>query len=124
MLGDCAVQPPTTARLLASSSRVGQAIAAATRRLNEEMGISAVLSPAFTFIYKAGLDGGLTEHELDHVFTGVTDQLPIPNEAEVQAWKYMGMDELMADIAGRPECYTEWFKICMQQYSDKLTPSK
>ena len=44
---------------------------AASRRLSEEMGFQTSLSPAFTFIYKASFDNGLTEHEFDHVFTGI-----------------------------------------------------
>ena len=29
--------------------------------------------PAFNFIYNATFDNGLTEHEFDHVFTGIYD---------------------------------------------------
>jgi len=96
---------------------------AAMRRLKEEMGIAAALTPAFTFIYNAALDNGLTEHELDHVFIGVTDEAPVLDSAEVSAWKYVAVDELMSDISAHPESYTEWFKICMQQYGRMITPA-
>jgi isopentenyl-diphosphate delta-isomerase len=56
-----------------SHPKPGETItAAATRRLQEEMGMSAQLKAAFHFIYKAKLDQGLTEHELDHVVIGYT----------------------------------------------------
>ena len=43
---------------------------AAERRLMEELGFSTSLEKVFDFLYKAGLDNGLTEHEFDHVFVG------------------------------------------------------
>jgi isopentenyl-diphosphate delta-isomerase len=47
----------------------GNNIQAGSRRLFEEMGFKAELK-AFSFIYKAPFDNGLTEHELDHVMIG------------------------------------------------------
>jgi isopentenyl-diphosphate delta-isomerase len=43
-------------------------LAAAQRRLNEEMGFTAPLEKIFDFIYKAEFDNGLVEYEFDHVF--------------------------------------------------------
>src|SRR5882724_7307700 len=48
-------------------------LAAAEKRLQEEMGFTAPLAKAFEFIYKAPFENGLTEHEYDHVFTGIYD---------------------------------------------------
>ncbi len=95
---------------------------AAIRRLHEEMGLNGNLTETFTFVYKAQFDNGLTEHEFDHVFIGVTDDLPAPNNSEVADWKYMNIARLEADIKKRPEQYTEWFKICMRDYSKKIFP--
>ncbi|MCW3075691.1 MAG: isopentenyl-diphosphate delta-isomerase [Bacteroidetes bacterium] len=84
---------------------------AASRRLQEEMGINAVpLQFAFSFIYKAKLDKGLIEHELDHVFTGKSDLVPKPDPTEVSGFKYISMAELAADLEEHPEKYTYWFK--------------
>src|SRR5690606_36456296 len=44
------------------------ALAAANRRLGEEMGLKGDLAFAFTFRYREPFDNGLIEHELDHVF--------------------------------------------------------
>jgi isopentenyl-diphosphate Delta-isomerase len=96
---------------------------AATRRLQEEMGITCELKEAFSFIYKAELDHNLTEYEYDHVFTGVTDALPAPDKTEVAGWKYVDIDTLKQDIHAHPEKYTEWFKICLRDWSVKLIPS-
>ena len=50
---------------------------AANRRLDEEMGIKTSLRKVYDFIYKAELDNQLTEHEFDHVFYGVFDNIII-----------------------------------------------
>ena len=46
----------------------------AKRRLREELGIETELSEKFNFIYKADVGGGLWEHELDYVFTGIYNE--------------------------------------------------
>jgi isopentenyl-diphosphate delta-isomerase len=87
--------------------------AAAGRRLREEMGLSAPLSFAFSFIYRAELDQGLIEHELDHVYIGESDAIPLPHPEEVESYAYVAVDELERDLISQPEKYTEWFKICV-----------
>lgn len=93
---------------------------AAARRLYEEMGIKCPLQPAFTFMYEAKVADDLTEYEFDHVFTGVTDDLPHPNDAEVADWNYMTRSELQQDTSIAPHQYTEWFKICMDKWQEPL----
>jgi len=95
---------------------------AAVRRLYEEMGIRCELEEAFSFIYKADLENNLTEYELDHVYTGISDTAPIPDINEVAEWKYISIDMLGADIKKYPEKYTEWFKICINDKYSKLVP--
>ena len=86
------------------------------RRLNEEMGLTCELNFAFTFLYKAEFSNGLTEHELDHVFIGQTDDLPKASITEVAEWKYMKCEEIQEDIKKNPNQYTEWFKICFKRF--------
>jgi isopentenyl-diphosphate delta-isomerase len=89
-------------------------LAAAKRRLNEEMGLSCDLSYGFNFTYKADFSDGLIEHELDHVFFGSTDELPSINLEEVEGYKYMDLDTLKKDIIEHPDLYTPWLKICLE----------
>ncbi|MBF0596599.1 isopentenyl-diphosphate Delta-isomerase [Faecalibacter rhinopitheci] len=89
---------------------------AAHRRLQEEMGFNCELFHKFHFIYKANLDNGLTEHELDHVFIGIYDEEPILNKHEVMAYRWVEMDDLKKDIEKNPHNYTAWFKIIFDQY--------
>ena len=99
-----------------SHPRLNEAvILAAHRRLLEEMGFDCELKKVFSFIYKADVGDGLTEHEFDHVFFGTSDDLPNPNPEEVGEWKYMPLDEVIADVSKHPEEYTVWFKIALKQ---------
>lgn len=88
----------------------------AKRRLKEELGIETELSEKFNFIYKADVGGGLWEHELDHVFTGIYNEDFHLNENEVQEVRYISMQDLNREITETPEKFTEWFKIILEEY--------
>lgn len=92
-----------------------ETIAAAHRRLEEEMGFNCKIEKAFHFIYKSTLDNNLTEHELDHVFIGQYEGIITPNPDEVENYKYIAVPDLEEDIKNNPQNYTEWFKICLQE---------
>lgn len=85
---------------------------AVNRRLKEEMGMKSKTEFAFSFVYKANFENGLTEHEFDHVFFGTTDDLPKPEKSEVKNWKYMDIKLLKKDLKKNPHHYTAWLKIC------------
>lgn len=96
------------------------AIQAANRRLMEEMGMQAELQGIFHFIYKEALDNELTEHELDHVFLGTSDEPPKINTDEVMEYKYIPYVDLEADIAKNPENYTVWFRKTVKEVNEHL----
>jgi isopentenyl-diphosphate delta-isomerase len=88
---------------------------AAIRRLNEEMGLHCELQEAFTFIYKEKLDNGLTEYELDHVFIGISDNLPVINTHEVMDWRVVSYDDLERELDECPSHFTAWFRQIHKQ---------
>lgn len=92
----------------------------ARRRVKEELGIDAELSEKFSFIYKANVGSGLWEHELDHVFTGTYEDEFHLNREEVEAVRYISMEELDRELSENPEHFTEWFKIILQEYKYHL----
>ena len=101
-----------------SHPRDGETLAEATsRRLMEEMGMRCGMHEVYTFIYKAPVGQGLTEHEFDHVWIGQSDDTPNINREEVESWKYMSLSDLKKDIQLHPELYTEWFKITFEEMS-------
>ncbi|PID81553.1 isopentenyl-diphosphate delta-isomerase [bacterium DOLJORAL78_65_58] len=91
---------------------------AAQRRLWQEMGLRAELEPLFTFTYRAELDRGLIEHELDHVFQGVTDQDPRPDPAEVAAFRWVSPSILRAEMRRDPDCFAPWFLMIARRMGD------
>jgi len=93
---------------------------AANRRLEEEMGMKCELKDLFNFIYKEKLDNELTEHELDHVFIGYSDEIPNFNTDEVCYYKYISYNDLTKDIITHPDKYTYWFKHVIENVQQHL----
>jgi len=94
--------------------RPGEATdAAARRRLREELNFVCELRPAFEFLYRAEFTNELIEHEYDHVFVGEFDGVVVPDEAEVEDWKWTTLDELRRDMSVRPDDYTYWLKAAL-----------
>lgn len=96
--------------------RVGEApMAAARRRLFEEMGIDAVLEPAGMLNYSATLPGGWHENEVVHLFTGVSDAEPAPAAEEVREWRRFDRAELVAMARRDVHAFTAWYRIYMEK---------
>jgi isopentenyl-diphosphate delta-isomerase len=93
---------------------------AATRRLQEEMGMSCELNYQFNFIYQAPLENNLIEHELDYVYTGFSDDVPIPNIEEVSEYRYTSIQEIEKDLKLYPQNYTVWFKLIFEKVKNTL----
>ena len=103
-----------------SHPRPGETIlAAAKRRLFEEMGIKTPLVLAHKFFYQVVLENGLIENELDYVFTGVYDGNPSVNNAEVVDWKFIPLKNLQSTMQTEPDNFTHWFKIIMSNWKQK-----
>jgi len=117
--------PLLWANTCCSHQRVGETnIEAGTRRLREEMGFEVALKDVFHFIYKAPFDNGLTEHEFDHVLVGYYNGNPSINPEEVEAWKWMGIEEIKKDMEMNPGVYTAWFKIIFSQFYPHIEAHK
>ncbi len=92
----------------------------AKRRLKEELGIDAEITPKFHFIYKAYVGGNLWEHELDHVFTGEYNGSFNLNQEEVSEVRFVSMEQLNREVEDNPDHFTEWFKIILDEYQHNL----
>ena len=97
---------------------------AAVRRLNEELGFTIPLQKAFHFTYRAEFDNGLTEHEFDHVFTGVYNGGFHLNEEEVQAIEFKTSEDIETELQTLPQQYTEWFKIAFPLLKEWVQKNK
>ena len=99
-----------------SHPRLGEkTMDAAHRRLQEEMGMDCEITELFQFSYRHEFENGLIENEYDHVFLGVSDEVPIVNPEEVATFRYIDLDALLLELFEQPDSYTPWFKICLEQ---------
>lgn len=89
---------------------------AAERRLFEEMGINTSLIHKGQFIYKTEFSNGLTEFELDHVFTGIYNENPELNPEEAADFCWKSIPDIKIDIGTFPNSYTSWFKIALEKF--------
>lgn len=86
-------------------------IQSAKKRLREEMGFTTPVKKAFTFIYKAPFQNGLTEYEYDHVLVGEYSGKIVPDPEEVSDFCYKTIQDIKSSIQSHPHHFTEWFKI-------------
>ncbi len=91
----------------------------AVRRLQEEMGFTTALRPLFVAHYRAPV-GDLIEDEVVHVFGGHFDGEPKPEPSEVDAVRWISLDDLTKDMAARPDAYTVWFRKYVAEYHERL----
>lgn len=96
------------------------AAAAAARRLIEEMGIRCRLRPMLTTSYRAELGNGLIENEYVHVFGGLFDGAPDPDPAEVDAWRWQSLEDVVAEARLHPDRFTAWFAIYLDRFSARF----
>ena len=94
-----------------SHPRPGEATGdAARRRLEEEMGFTCDVEPAFALVYRAEVGGGLIEHEYDHVLLARWNGDPTPDPGEVKGWRWVEPAELRREVRLNPERFTYWFR--------------
>ena len=81
----------------------------ARRRVDEELGVEALLREVGWFVYRA-VDpvSGMVEHELDHVLVGELEEgvEPAPDPDEVASVRWLALDELPG---GLPAPLAPWF---------------
>lgn len=92
-----------------------ETLAAANRRLKEEMGMDTLLIHKTSFIYKTEFDNGLTEHEFDHVFVGNYNESPILDEDEAEDYRWVSLPDVKKEIQNSPQNFTSWFKIAIER---------
>ena len=92
----------------------------AHRKLKQELGFDCALEERFSFVYKAELDNGLSEHEYDHVFAGTFDGRPKPNPEEVEEYAWVSLASIRKDVKMNPEKYASWFRILINDHAESF----
>ncbi len=92
-----------------------ETLAAAHRRLKEEMGFDTDLEELFSFIYRADVGNGLTEYEYDHVIVGLYEGPVRPDPREADGYAWVRWDFVKEDVQRHPDVYTPWFREIMKR---------
>lgn len=95
----------------------------AVRRLREELGITGLdLQAAGGVEYRAEVGGGLVEHEVVALFRAEApaDLSLDLNLEEVMAARWIGLDDLRAEIEVQPAGFTPWLRIYLAQHAGQI----
>ena len=85
--------------------------AAIKRRLYEELGLRCPLHFLFKFQYQAQFDATGAENELCSVFIGRSTETVISDTDEIHAWRWVGVEDLQAEMADGAGNFTPWFML-------------
>ena len=109
--------PLVWANTCCSHPRAGEdALDAGQRRLREEMGIEAELRLGPAFVYRAEDPAGRgVEHEYDVILLGTFAGEPVPNPAEVAAWRWVDVKQLRAEMRKCPQEYAPWLHLGLER---------
>lgn len=86
-------------------------LAAAERRVREELGIAPRLHFLFRFQYQARYRDLGAEHELCGIYAAVDDGPAAVNVNEIDETDWIDPDALDAALAERPDDYSPWLKL-------------
>ena len=95
----------------------------AVRRLREELGITGVYpAKRDTVEYRAEVGNGMIEHEVVEIFLATAPKTlkVTPNPDEVMQVEWIGLYDLAAEVARRPERFTPWLRIYLADHKDKI----
>ena len=101
-----------------SHPRKGESIQLATsRRLADELNITAELEFVYKFAYQASFGDAGSENELCSVFLGRCDDEVVANRTEISAVRYLSEADLAREFRDAPEHFTPWFRMEWDQLS-------
>ncbi|WP_348749626.1 isopentenyl-diphosphate Delta-isomerase [Pseudomonas rhodesiae] len=90
-------------------------LAAASRRLREELGIRASCRLLYSFEYRARYGSIGAEHEYCHVLVAQSDALVSPAAQEVSEIKWWTRAEITARLSTSQGQFTPWFRMEWQR---------
>ncbi|WP_230731391.1 isopentenyl-diphosphate Delta-isomerase [Pseudomonas fitomaticsae] len=92
-------------------------LAAARRRLLEEMGIDCpVLMEVEAFVYRTQVSNGLIENEYDHIYVGLSRVDPKVNPDEAMDWRWSSLHAVFGEIRRDAAGFTVWLQLILRQH--------
>jgi isopentenyl-diphosphate Delta-isomerase len=95
-------------------------IAAARRRLDEELGVTSALRFGFFARYRTEFDNGMHENEFVYVYFGRLETEPHPDPAEVADVAFLSCDEINRRIKQEPNTFAFWFKDYFRSHGAEI----
>jgi len=95
-------------------------LAAATRRLQEELGISGALQHRFVSRYRAQVGPGMEENEVAHVYFGALAGRPRPNPSEVMDTRILGYGDLIDWMRNDDVLFAPWLTHYVGAHRDQI----
>lgn len=95
----------------------------ATRRLNEELGITGLdLIHRGQVEYRAEVGGDMIEHEVVEVFVAnAPEDMPLtPHPEEVMETRWITLPDLRKAVAQNPERFTPWIRIYLSDHAELI----
>lgn len=91
---------------------------AAHRAMLHELGVYSNVKELAVVRYEAtDAVTGHTEREHDHILIGVLTEKPNFNPSEVQAIRWVSLNDLRIEIEQQPESFAPWLPIILEQVS-------
>lgn len=84
---------------------------AASRRLREELGVSASCRFIYSFEYHARFGSVGAEHELCHVLVAQSDAVVSPSTEEIGDTIWLSRAEISAQLSETEAQFTPWFRM-------------
>jgi len=104
-----------------SHPRKGESLElATTRRLQDELNVSATLEFVYKFSYQARFGEAGSENEMCSVFLGRLDGEPNANATEIEAMRFVTAGHLSDELAATPDKFTPWLKLEWQRLSEEF----
>lgn len=98
---------------------------AASRRLEEELGLKAPLTAAGELTYRADVGKGLVEHEKVQVFYSALELKDLsirPNPHEVSGIRLIPVSQLRSEAKTQPHKFAPWLLIYLERWHELRLP--
>lgn len=92
-------------------------MAAAKRRLFEELRLQARLRFAFQARYRGVISAEMTENELVYVYFGALLDEPTPDPQEIDGLRFLSLPELQHQAAHDPDKWAVWLRHYLRRHA-------
>jgi isopentenyl-diphosphate Delta-isomerase len=110
----CCSHPATSETIEQAAQRPAKWYA--QRAMLHELGVYSIVKELAVVRYEAHDPvTGHTEREHDHILVGILNEEPTPNPSEVQATRWITLQDLTTEIEQQPENFAPWLPVILSR---------